>query len=280
MPRPSAILTVWSSAWLAGSAALDDVLDALQPWARYHQVHSADPGTAAATTLPMPPAPATSITFLLAALRRASGGAAAGRPPGGIGPGGIGPGGIRLVLPAPGDVRGLPGPGAFSSAAMAEGEGIVYADAGLGIVPVRVPNGMLRWTVFPLRRPVHPAEFLSVPDAERELRGQVRRSTSILTELGVARHRQGVREEIAALLRARPQASWPAGMPSAALRLLQLADEVEAILGAARLDEPGGAVSASAANARHSALRPLETAVRVARRAAVAAYSPVNAQPG
>jgi hypothetical protein len=35
------------------------------------------------------------------------------------------------------------------------------------------------------------------------------------------------------------------------------------------VDEPGGALSASAAAARREALRPLSTAVRVARRAAV-----------
>ena len=57
-------------------------------------------------------------------------------------------------------------------------------------------------------------------------------------------------------------------MPAPALRVLQHADEVEAILAAASVDEPGGALSASAA-ARREALRPLETAVRVARRAAV-----------
>ena len=38
---------------------------------------------------------------------------------------------------------------------------------------------------------------------------------------------------------------------------------------AAAVDEPGGALTAAAAAARREALRPLETAVRVARRAAV-----------
>lgn len=83
------------------------------------------------------------------------------------------------------------------------------------------------------------------------------------------RHRPGVREEIGAALRSRPQSLWPAGMPPQALRVLQHADEVEAIL-AASVDEPGGALSASAATARREALRPLETPVRIARRAAVA----------
>jgi hypothetical protein len=45
---------------------------------------------------------------------------------------------------------------------------------------------------------------------------------------------------------------------------------VEAILAAALVDDPGAALTASAAQARTDALRPLATAIRVARRAAVA----------
>jgi hypothetical protein len=247
---------VWSSAWLAGAAAPDDVLDALGPWAEAHDVQAADEDTAAATSLPPPGAPVSSVMFLLAALRRA-----AGR-------GMSSPG--RLVLPAPGDVRGLPGPGVFSREATDAGEGVLFIDAGIGIVPRPVADGVLRWTVYPVPDPGPPPEFVALGQAERDLREQVRQSASVLTSLGVARHRPGVREEIAAALRARPASLWPAGMPGQPLRVLQHADEVEAILAAASVDEPGGALSATAAAARREALRPIETAVRVARRAAVA----------
>ncbi|MBW0094032.1 hypothetical protein I4I77_31105, partial [Pseudonocardia sp. KRD-188] len=54
MPSPSATFTVWTSAWLAGAAAPDDVLDALGPWALAHDVQAADEATAAATALPPP----------------------------------------------------------------------------------------------------------------------------------------------------------------------------------------------------------------------------------
>jgi hypothetical protein len=252
VPRSSATFAVWSSAWLAGSAAPDDVLDALAPWADAHDVVAVDEATAAATALPAPGAPVSSLTFLLAALRRAPRGPA------------------RLVLTAPGDVRGLPGPGPFASAVIAAGEGVLFAEAGLGVVPGTIADGVLRWTVFSVPGPAAPAEYVPLAEAETELRGQVRDATSLLTELGVARHRPGVREEIAAALRARPASHWPDGMPGRALRVLQQADEVEAILAAASVDEPGGALSASAATARREALRPLETAVRIARRAAVA----------
>ncbi|WP_433299343.1 hypothetical protein ACQPZQ_24460 [Pseudonocardia sp. CA-142604] len=253
VPCPSATFTVWTSAWLAGAAAPDDVLDALAPWADAHDVQAADADTARVTALSSPGEPVSSVTFLLAALRRS-----APRGP------------ARLVLPVPGDARGLPRPGPFSQQAMSAGEGVLFAEAGLGIVPTSVADGVLRWTVYPVVDPGPPPEFVALNQAERELRDQVRQSASVLTSLGVARHRPGVREEIAAALRARPTSLWPAGMPGQPLRVLQHADEVEAILAAASVDEPGGALSASAATARREALRPIETAVRVARRAAVA----------
>ena len=257
MPCPSATFTVWTSAWLVGAAAPDDVLDALGPWAGAHDVLAVDADTAQFTSLPPPGAPASSLTFLLAAVRRVAGGPSPES-------------GARVVLPAPGDVRGLPGPGEFSRAAMEAGEGVLFAEAGLGIVPTPVADGVLRWTAYRVPETGPPAEFVALTQAERDLRDQVRKSASVLTSLGVARHRPGVREEIAAALRARPASFWPAGMPPQALRVLQHADEVEAILAAASVDEPGGALSASAAAARRDALRPIETAVRVARRAAVA----------
>lgn len=253
MSSASATLTVWASAWLAGAAAPDDVLDALAPWSDAHDVLAADDVAAIATGLPGPGSPVSSVTFLLAALRRAAPRDQA-----------------RVVLPVAGDIRGLPGPGRFTDEALLAGEGVVFPEAGFGVVPSVVADGVLRWTVHAIPEPGPPADFVALNHAEFDLRDQVRQSASVLTSLGVARHRPGVREEIAAALRSRPRTLWPAGMPGQALRVLQHADEVEAILAAASIDEPGGALSASAAVARREALRPIESAVRVARRAAVA----------
>ncbi|WP_226365078.1 hypothetical protein [Pseudonocardia sp. ICBG162] len=253
MSCASTTFAVWASAWLAGSAAPDDVLDALAPWSEAHDVLAADDVTAATTGLPGPGSAPTSTAMLLAAVRR---GAPRGQ--------------ARLVLPAPGDVRGLPGPGPFSDAAITAGEGVLFADAGFGVVPSPIADGVVRWTAHAVADPGPVPEYVALNEAERELRGQVRAAAAALTDLGAARHRPGVREEIAAWLRRRPQALWPGGMPPQALRVLQQADEVDAILSAASGDEPGGALSASAAVARSDALRPIATAVRVARRAAVA----------
>ncbi|NUT51632.1 MAG: hypothetical protein HOV94_30700, partial [Saccharothrix sp.] len=62
---------------------------------------------------------------------------------------------------------------------------------------------------------------------------------------------------------------WPNAMPPRALRVLQRAAEVDAILSVARSDSPGGAMSASAMSARTDALKPVSEAVRRARCAAV-----------
>ncbi|MFP5021308.1 hypothetical protein [Pseudonocardia phyllosphaerae] len=253
MSCASATLAVWASAWLAGAAAPDDVLDALAPWSDAHDVVAADDDAAELTALPAAGTPPTSTAMLLITIRK-------------LAPRGQ----ARLVLPAPGDVRGLPGPGRFSREATATGEGVLFADAGIGVVPGPIADGVVRWSVYAVPDPGPTPEYVALNEAERDLRGQVRAAAAALSEMDVARHRPGVREEIAASLRRRPQALWPGGMPPQALRVLQQADEVDAILSAAAGDEPGGALSATAAIARSDALRPIATAVRVARRAAVA----------
>ena len=85
----------------------------------------------------------------------------------------------------------------------------------------------------------------------------------------VARDRPGVREELAERLRLASRAPWPSGMPPRSLRVLQRAGEVGAMIALATEDEPGGALSASAAVRRSEALRPVHDAVRTARCAAV-----------
>jgi hypothetical protein len=146
---------------------------------------------------------------------------------------------------------------------------VLFADAGVGIVPGRDRRRRAALDRVPGARPGPAPEHVALRQAERDLRDQVRQSASVLTSLGVARHRPGVREEIAAKLRARPRTLWPAGMPAPALRVLQHADEVEAIL-AGRLG--GRARRCARRRPRRGPPRgpaPLETAVRVARRAAV-----------
>ncbi len=244
-------MTVWASAWLHGSAAPDDVIDALHTWAQRHEITAADDDTARQLELPGPHDVPTSVVGLLAAARRA------------------GAHGGRLLLPVSGDIRGLPPAEDLTPAALRAGEVTVLIGADLAVVPEPVADGVLRWVVF-RPGPLPPAEEPLLAEAEHGLRGAVRQAATTLVDLDVARHRPGVRDEIAGRLETRIRPSWPAGMPGRALRVLEQADEVEAILAAADVDDPGGALSAPAAAARSAALRPLATLVREARRAAVA----------
>lgn len=240
---------MWSSAWLSGSAAADDVLDALQDWAELHEVVAADERLATVLEIPVRGEPAGQPAALLAALRRS--GSVSG----------------RLVMPVPGDVRGLGGASQFAAEALRAGEAVVLS--GLGVVPERVAEGIIRWTVFEVA-PHTPVANVPIGEAEHELTGAMRVAAGMLIELGVAKQRAGVREELQARVAERTHARWPGGMPQRALRVLQRAAEVSAILELAMEDEPGGALSASSALKRAEALRPLFHAVRTARCAAVA----------
>ncbi|WP_184729805.1 hypothetical protein [Saccharopolyspora phatthalungensis] len=244
-------MVVWTSAWLHGAAASDDVLDALQNWAESQEVCAADAELAARLDLPGPQETPAGPALLLASLRKA--GAADG----------------ALVLPVPGDARGLGGTNPFAKAAMRVGEAVVLPETGLGLVPQPIAEGILRWTVFGLGD-LPPLEHLPIGEAEHGMASAMREAASALIDLGVAKHRPGVREEIAETVSSRPTPPWPEGVPQRTLRILQRATEVEAILWVATDDSPGGAMSASAIRGRTEALRPLFDAVRAARRASVA----------
>jgi len=274
-------MTVWVAAWLHGYVAADDVLDALAPWAGLHEVVAADELTAAQFDLPLPNAMPYSPAMLLATVRRAGATSA------------------RLILPVPGDTRGLTPAwdtlgltpardtlgltpacdtlgltpetqrqGSFGSDALRAGEGMLLAGADIGVVPKTVAEGVVRWTVHRTST-AGSAGYIGLAEAEHALRCAVRDATATLTGLDIARHRPEVRGQIADTLAARPRPPWPNGTPGRVLRVLENADEVTAILTAAAGDD-GAAVSAPQARARSEALRPLAAAVRAARLAAVA----------
>jgi hypothetical protein len=244
-------MVVWTSAWLHGAVASDDVLDALNSWAEAHEVRADDEDLAARLDIPGPADTPAGLALLLAALRMA--GATDG----------------ELALPVAGDVRGLGGAGPFNRLALRCGEAAVLPNAQLGIVPERVAEGILRWTVFEVGD-LPPAEHLPIGEAEHGMASAMREAASTLTDLDIAKHRPGVRDEIANTVSSRPKPPWPEDVPQRPLRILQRASEVEAILWVATDDAPGGALSASAIRARTDALRPLFDSVRAARRASVA----------
>ena len=162
--RRSSRFVAWVRAWRAGLVPFDEVAESIAA-GEEHLVADA-PGTW--TDVPLADA--------LPSLAKHS------------------PDDIRLVLPAAGDPRGLPGPGDFSGAALLAGEAVVTA--GLGFVPeVRSHtsgSGMtfetVLWRAFPLA-PDAPAASLTMPEAaeaEAELASVLAETTMTLTRLDVA----------------------------------------------------------------------------------------------
>ena len=237
----SGVLAAWTSAWLAGEVAYDDVVARVTGDDEPHRVTGL-PGVGGETPL----------GWALPVLRRRS------------------LEGVRAVLPVAGDPRGLPGPGPFTTAALAAGEAVV--GRGLGLVPRITEHGSVAdrtctvlWTAYEVVEPA--PDPLTVPEAEHDLTAATRDAASALAALDVASWRPEVADELARMRRG-VTPELPPGHDGRAVRLLASADRLAAVLDLARADAPGGAVTGAEARARDDALRPLAAAVRRARQAA------------
>jgi hypothetical protein len=272
---PSVSLSVWANAWLAGAAAPDDVLDALSQWAPRHSVTASDAVAAGSTGLPWPDVNHSGTMSLLQTLRTA-----AGIP--------VGSPAFSVVLPVPGDVRGLPAGTQFQRDAVTAGEAIVIdggptAAAAVGLVPDfeyddadesedAEVNG-LSWTVYSM--PAAPrAEHVDLGDAEFALRSAVR---SAADALGAIRAEAGgldvadPRKLVEQVMESSGQHRAPDHAPSRALRVLENAAHIDAIVTVSSGLMPIGLQSSSEAQIANQALRPLSAVVRSARLAAVSA---------
>jgi hypothetical protein len=300
---PSVSLSVWANAWLAGKAAPDDVLDALSVWAPKQSVTAYDAVAAGHTGLPWPDVHDAGTVTLLQTLR-----AAVGRPvwtPGG--PAQL-RGTINMVLPVPGDVRGLAPGTQFERDALAAGEAVIIANpqnpaTAVGLVPEFfyedveesahesgvAESGALTWTVYSL--PGAPVfDHYELGDAEYALRSAVRSAADTLGAIGLESATADIddpRGLVEQLLESARQHRIPDHAPSRALRVLENAAHVDAIItisaGLSRSSEspdrltapivagpePLGARSSSEARIASDALRPLTAVVRSARMAAV-----------
>jgi len=203
----------------------------------------------------------------------------------------LGTAGLRVALPAPGHPLGLSGPPDFNSRALEAGEAVLATGSSLGLIPevhAVGPEGDVHaevtWHCLPVREGP-PADVPSLSEAERELAEALRDATDALTELDVAGSGP-VADAALEAYRARTEAGrqlLAPGYPPRAVRVLELAQRVRALVAIAYGDssgggdagggdgrEHGGAVSSSQIVARSEALRPVE---RTARRAQVAAYN-------
>ncbi|WP_213455844.1 hypothetical protein [Rhizomonospora bruguierae] len=182
---------------------------------------------------------------------------------------------IRLVLPAPGDPRGLPGPGPFAGAALLAGEGVIAGE--LGLVPeVRTHTSgsgdefeTVLWRVLPLPAEPRPAHLEpTTAESESDLSVALAEATAQLTRLDVAQWRPELAGALAALRKPDAGTDLPPGFDPRARRLYARAAVLDRVLALAGHTAPGGAINNHEAQQRDAALRPLTAACR---RALVAA---------
>ncbi|QIS13309.1 hypothetical protein [Nocardia arthritidis] len=263
MCSPSATLTVWAGSWLAGSSAPDDVLEALHAWAPKHTIAAGDPVTGGRTDLPWSSRgnlPGTGVMALLKVIRETM------TEPGAL---------LRLVLPVPGDVRGLPAGTAFAADAIDAGEGLligVPGAEGTGLIPQWADEDTLQWTVYSTPIPPAPGPDMSLGEAEYAMREAVRDAADALMQLhttSVGNSDTDPRELIEAELADYARHDYPDSIPLRARRILDTADHVAAILTVAQREPASAPTSASAIVTQETLLRPLWDAIRAARLAAV-----------
>jgi len=231
---PAGRFAVWATAWLTGRASYDDALDALAGDSA-HRVTGL-PGTDEAVPL----------GWALTALR------------------GLGEQRFRLVLPVPGDVRGLPAVAGLAAAALESGQAAV-GDR-LALVPDALGPEVVQWTAFALGGTPPPAP--PVEDSLRRLSGSldlaVGDAARTLAGLDVARWNPEVPALLAGLGRTAPAPALPDDHDRLAVSILGRAQRLAAVLDLAMADAPGAAVNHAQAARRDDALRPLSTSVREA----------------
>jgi hypothetical protein len=231
----SGALAAWTSAWFAGTVGPDEVIDAVTGDDAPHQVSGLG--------LDLVP-----LREVLGLWRRENAA-------------------VRLVLPAPGDVRGVPGPAAFRSAALDAGEA-AYGGS-LGVVPEvteywpsSAPPTVV-WHAFVVEPA--PPDPVQLADVQFELTTAIRETATALAAADVAGGAERAGEALHDARRAGERLQLPPRFPSRAVAVLAQAERMHAVLELAAEDPLGGAVDRFGMSARASALRPLEQAVRRAR---------------
>jgi hypothetical protein len=164
--------------------------------------------------------------------------------------------GLRLVLPRPGDIGGLPGPAAFNQQALARGEAVLTVGG--------PPRGLLgsgrgAWTVYDVASDARTP--MSLRDAEWGLNQQMREATAVLLQLDVARWEPVAANVLQHQASNPPPPALPLSAPSHASHMLEAALRMLTIVELARQSD-GAAVTSVEADARRQVLRDLDTAAR------------------
>ena len=245
--RAATTLALWAAASQGGASA-DDVLSAIDDAGHRAGVRAATSEIAAATGLPGPGWPSAGSAALLPLLRE--GGAA------------------ELLLPYPGDMRGLPIGGELTVAGLEAGALVVLPANGIALVP---SDG--QWRAYACSTN-HQA--LGLGEAHEMLDSAVGRATRSLTALDVARGSDSAREQVRRVM-LEEAVTCPPGTPPAASALLATSISLHALLAVANAQDTAAVTSYEMA-AVDDVLRPLAIAIRESRRAAVAAAVRVLAQ--
>ncbi|WP_279580653.1 hypothetical protein [Fodinicola feengrottensis] len=249
MSLRSGRMVAWLRSWRTGLVPYDDVVSAVLGEDGEHEVADL-PGAAHAVPLP----------YALKELSR------------------ISPDSIRLVMPVPGDPRGLPASSGLARAGLAVGEVVRCPEFGLiPEVTSRESGSGVQWETVVWRchpivfDPLNPLplvdDFCTVGEAEMQLAQALLQTTDLLVDLDVARWRPELADALMDLRKAGRSHELPPGYSPRAERVLHRAELVAGIVDLAGEDD-GGATSTQEANLRAQALRPLAAAARQARLAA------------
>ncbi|SFL06355.1 hypothetical protein [Geodermatophilus ruber] len=231
---PAGRFAAWATAWLTGRSSYDEALDALLGDTAHRVVGL--PGTTEAVPL----------GWALTALR------------------GLGEHRFRLVLPVPGDVRGIPRVPGLTELALEAGQ--LAVGERLALVPEPLGPEVVQWTAVVLdgAPPVPPPVEGRLRAVSGALDLAVGDAARTLAELDLARWHPEVPALLAGLARPGRATGLPADADPLALSLLARAQRLAKVLDLALTDAPGGAVNHRQAAARDEALRPLSDAVREA----------------
>jgi hypothetical protein len=241
-------LAAWTSQWLAGQVSQDEVIDAVTGADSPHLL----------TGLGDLEEDLDTLRGVLTRWRKATAG-------------------VRLVLPVPGDLRGLPGPNGFRAAALDAGEaacggGIALVPEYIEHFPSSAPPTVL-WHAYEVDEA--PYDDQQVGEAQADLANAIRDAASALTAADVAGWAADFGDALHDARRASETLRLPRNFPTRAVALLAQAERLHAVLDLARHDPVGGAYDRTGMAARDAALRPLEVAVR---RARLAGYNAANGQ--
>ena len=193
---------------------------------------------------------------------------------------------IGVALPVPGDVRGLPAGTQFQRDAVTAGEAVIIgreAATAVGLVPEFDYGELedetefdpeptaLSWTVYSVPTEA-PTEYMDLGEAEYTLRSAVRSAADALGAIRAAgadvADPRGLVEQV--LQSARGHRA-PDHAPSRAVRVLENAAHIDAIITVSSGLIPIGLQTSSEVQIASDALRPLSAVVRSARMAAVSA---------